>query len=155
MRRLKNRWPATLGLAVALGVGTWVLAGLLQARVAELRHDREVQGLPILEFQRQHERDEVLVVDVRDRTSYEAGRIARAVHATPDQLESDPRALAEIIRLARGRLVVTYCSCPTEASSLRAARTLVAAGLQARALIGGYPKWVDAGGRIDRGTPIP
>jgi rhodanese-related sulfurtransferase len=152
---LKKRGATTLALTAVVGLGTWALAGLLQARVTELRQDRQEQGVPMLEFQRLHERGAVLVVDVRDRSSYEAGRISGAVHATSEQLQSDPASLSGIRRLARGRLVVTYCSCPTEASSLRAARILADGGVAARALVGGYPKWVDAGGQVERGGPIP
>lgn len=153
MRRRKNRWTMVLVLGVGLGVGAWILADHLQARMATVRHARAAQGMPLLEFQEHYREGAVLVVDVRDRASYERGHISGAVHVPIDLLE-DPAApeVEALRRRARGRLVVTYCSCPTEASSLRAARVLAGAGVSARALVGGYPRWVEAGGRVE---PMP
>lgn len=151
MLRQNHGWMTTLGLATMLAAATWTLADHLQARVTEVRQDREAQGLTLLEFQRLHDAGHVLVVDVRDRASYEAGRIAGAMHVALGDLERGDPGADEVRRLARGRLVVTYCSCPTEASSLKAARLLVSRGVPSRALIGGYPKWVEAGGRVEHG----
>jgi len=153
MRRRKRSLMAALGLAGVLGAGIWTLAGHLQARVGEVRQHRDAQGMPLLEFQALYEKGRALVVDVRDRGSFEAGRIAGAMHVPVDDFESAGSGAGQVRRRAQGRLVVTYCSCPTEASSLRAARLLSAAGVPARALIGGYPKWVEAGGRVERGAP--
>jgi rhodanese-related sulfurtransferase len=149
MLRQNFRWTPTLALAAAVTLGTWVMASRVQQAHTETRQARSEQTMGMLEFQRLHERGEVLVVDVRDRASYETGRISGAVLVPVDELETDPRRLDEIKTLARGRVVVTYCSCPTEASSLRAARLLEAHGVPASALVGGYPRWVEAGGRTE------
>lgn len=154
MLRQKRRWAMTMGLAAVIGVVGWAVASHLRAEVGEVRQEREAQGIPMLEFQRLFDKGDVLVVDVRDRASYETGRIAQAIHVTLDELETGSQGLADVKRLARGRLVVTYCSCPTEGSSLRAARVLVVGGVPAKALIGGYPKWAAAGGRVEHGTPV-
>jgi rhodanese-related sulfurtransferase len=42
-------------------------------------------------------------------------------------------------------LVVVFCSCPHEESSLRVAELLRLGGLEARALSGGYEAWKRAG----------
>ncbi len=154
MLRQKRRWVMAISLTALVGLLGWAVASHLKAEVGEVRQAREAEGIPMLEFQRLFDAGKVLVVDVRDRASYETGRIAQAVHVTLDELEADPLSVSDVKRLARGRLVVTYCSCPTEASSLRAARVLVAGGVHAKALIGGYPKWAAAGGRVEHGTPI-
>ena len=52
-----------------------------------------------------------------------------------------PTRVAEIERAAKGRTVVTYCSCPSEATSLIAAQVLVDAGVSAKALVGGGFLW--------------
>lgn len=150
----KQRWAVTIGVATVVGLAAWTVASHLRAEVAEVRQARDAEGVPMLEFQRLFDKGDVLTVDVRDRTSYETGRIANAIHVTLDELEAGPLAVGDVKRLARGRLVVTYCSCPTEASSLRAARVLVAGGVPAKALIGGYPKWAAAGGLVEHGTPV-
>lgn len=144
MLRQNHRWRTTLSVALALALAAWASAnGTARLKVAR-DAARAEQGMRMLEFQRLHERGEVLVVDVRDTASYELGRIAGAIHLPVDEI---PARVADVRRLARGRLVVTYCSCPTEVSSLRAAHVLGDHGIRAQALIGGYRGWVDAGGR--------
>lgn len=153
-KHAKHRWAVTMGVAGLVGLAAWTVASHLQAEVTEVRQARSAEGIPLLEFQRLFDRGEVLTVDVRDRTSYEMGRIANALHVTLEDLEAGPLAVNDVKRLARGRLVVTYCSCPTEASSLRAARVLAAGGVPAKALVGGYPEWAAAGGLVEHGTPV-
>lgn len=155
MLRQKHQWTITLSLAVALGLATWALGEQAQARKAEVRQNREAEGIQMLEFQALLDRGAVLVVDVRDHASFVAGRIAGAIHVALKDLEGGDQGIADVRELARGRLVVAYCSCPTEASSLRAARALRAKGVNARALVGGYLRWVDAGGRTEHGVPVP
>lgn len=148
MERFTHRWTATVSLAAALALGTWAVGHALESRISTTQKERDTLGVSLLELVALVEKHEVLIVDVRDRESAEAGRIAGAIHVGPDL---DDGQVAGVKRQAAGRLVVTYCACPAEASSLRAARTLVAAGVPARALVGGYTAWVKAGGRIDRG----
>lgn len=148
MERYTHRWTATVSLAAALALGTWVVGHALEERMTTTRQERDTLGMSLLELAALAERREVLIVDVRDRESAEEGRIAGAIHVGPDL---DDGQVADVKRQAAGRLVVTYCSCPAESSSLRAARALIAAGVPARALVGGYPAWVKAGGRTERG----
>lgn len=152
MLRQNHRWTTTLSVAVALALATWASANGMADLTRKLKdaHDdqRTTQGIRMLDFQRLYEKGEVLVVDVRDQVSYEQGRIAGAVHVGVDEVAA---RVAEVRRLAASRLVVTYCSCPAEASSLRVAHALGEHGVPAQALIGGYYGWVDAGGRTARG----
>jgi len=148
MLRQNHRWTTTLSVALALGLATWASANGTVQRKAERDVERVTQGMRMLDFQRLYEKGDVLVVDVRDQASYEQGRIAGAVHVGLDEVAA--RA-AEVRRLASSRIVVTYCSCPSEASSLRMAQALGEHGVPAQALIGGYHGWVDAGGRTARG----
>jgi rhodanese-related sulfurtransferase len=39
------------------------------------------------------------------------------------------------------RAVVTYCTCPSEATSIRAAGSLKEIGFEAAALMGGFEAW--------------
>lgn len=148
MLRQNHRWTTTLSVATALALATWVSANGTVQRKAERDVERTTQGMRMLDFQRLYERGAVLVVDVRDQVSYETGRISGAIHLGIDEIGA--RA-TEVRRLASGRTVVTYCSCPSEASSLRMAQALGEHGVPAQALIGGYHGWVDAGGRTARG----
>jgi len=84
---------------------------------------------------------------VRDAVSFTNGRIPGAVHVPVHDIAAQ---LASVKKAAKGRVVVTYCSCPTEASSLRAAKLLSGAGITAKALVGGFPRWIESGGAIER-----
>jgi len=91
----------------------------------------------------------VLVVDVRSEESYRTGRIAGAMHVPLAAVES--RA-SEVRAAAKGRPIVTYCSCVGEHLSLAAAEHLASRGLvNVKALVGGYPAWVLGGGAVDKG----
>lgn len=161
MLRQNHRWTTTLSVAAALALATWVAAGAMTTKVAERAEHREAQGIALLEFQRLYAEDQVLVVDVRDQGSYDAGHIRGAIQVWLDDAEAvevTRGKVDDIRRQAASRLVVTYCACPSEASSLRAVRLLAAQGVPARALTGGYHGWVDAGGptyTLPHVPPVP
>jgi rhodanese-related sulfurtransferase len=90
----------------------------------------------------------VLVVDVRNALAFEAGRIPGAVHLP---LSDVNRRAADLIKQARDRPIVTYCSCPAENSSAEAGWLLLKHGARdVRALVGGYVDWARNGGKIER-----
>jgi rhodanese-related sulfurtransferase/predicted methyltransferase len=90
---------------------------------------------------------QVIVLDVRDADSYEAGRIPGARLAPMSALRG---MLSELQKSTLP--IVTYCSCPAEESSGRAALYLRKNGVSnVRALKGGFEGWVAAGQRVDRG----
>lgn len=153
MLRQKQWWAVTTGVAVVMGWAVWAFAAHAGEVMRGQQATLETRGISLLDFQGKVAAGEVLIVDVRDRSSFADGRIAGAIHvAWSDFIDeaSAPRTLADVGRQARGRLVVTYCSCPAESSSLRAAEALIAAGTPAKALIGGLPAWRAAGGRVER-----
>jgi len=161
MLRQNHGWTTTLSVAAAVALATWVAASAMTTTMVERGHRREAQGIPLLEFQRLYGEDQVLVVDVRDRGSYAAGHIRGAIHVWLDESEGPAVVrgkVDDIRRKAASRLVVTYCACPSEASSLRAVRMLAQHGVGARALIGGYHGWVNAGGAtytLPHVPPVP
>jgi rhodanese-related sulfurtransferase len=139
-----------------VGTGLWVVLAVMGVTVVTLvglvrgdeqhRSDKELL-MTIADFQPLQERRSVLVVDVREAEHFASGHIPGAVHLLFRDVEAQVKAVKT---LAKGRLIVTYCSCPTEASSLRAAKALSDAGMKAKALLGGFPKWVESGGAIER-----
>jgi NhaP-type Na+/H+ or K+/H+ antiporter len=78
-----------------------------------------------------------LVVDVRSRSDHAADPegIPGSVRVTMDELAA--WASGQVA----GRPIVTYCGCPHEGSSARAAQQLRALGLDAGALAGGLDAW--------------
>ena len=134
-----------------VGTGLWVVMAAMGVTVVALGIDAQQPPGELLmafaEFQPLHAHKSVLVVDVRDAMSFANGRIPGAVHVPVHDIEAQ---LASVKKAAKGRVVVTYCSCPTEASSLRAAKLLSGAGITAKALVGGFPRWVESGGAIER-----
>jgi rhodanese-related sulfurtransferase len=101
------------------------------------------------EFKPLYDAGAVVVVDVRDESSYRSGHIPGARSVPADRIE---QAAAELAGL--GKPVVTYCACPSEHSSAEAALALRRRQVDARALVGGWVKWYEeTGGRAERGRP--
>lgn len=148
-------------LAGASHVAVAVLVALLAVYVATrwLRR-RQLQaalGMPRIgapELQRELHSDAApLVLDVRSSTSRQLDprAIAGARLADPDDLAG---VLHDV---PPTRNIVTYCSCPNEATSALAARRLRKLGYaQVRPLAGGLPAWEEAGGptRILVSAPV-
>ncbi len=91
-----------------------------------------------------HERmqrgDDVVAVDVRlgssDRSDVKAKDAVRIpIRGLEDELD----------RIPAGHDVVTYCTCPNENTSARAAALLNEKGYRAAALEGGFNAWEEAG----------
>jgi rhodanese-related sulfurtransferase/precorrin-6B methylase 2 len=95
------------------------------------------QRIYLDEFKALYDASNVLVIDVRDKGSFHEGRIPGAVLIPSEKLAE----YIEPLRAER-RLIVTYCSCPAEETSLPVVRKLAAAGItNAKALVGGYRLW--------------
>ena len=83
------------------------------------------------------ERGEIQLIDVREPSEYDAGRIAGAVHIPLGDLP------IEVSRIARERPVVFYCRSGSR--SAMAASALEGAGYEAHNMSGGLLEW-EAGG---------
>lgn len=119
-----------------------------QPPAATLKTMPDARRLSLLDFMSLQASHQALVVDVRIEQSFEAGHIPGALNVPVYEVEA--RA-PEILRLAAGRAIVTYCSCVHEHTSAVAAQTLAAAGAKdVSALLGGYPAWIAERGRIER-----
>lgn len=84
--------------------------------------------------------NKAVVVDVRGSVPYERGHLAGAVWM--------PLGLVQqrASELPQDKLVVTYCTCKAEETSLEAAKLLRNLGFERVAVLtGGYPAWVEAG----------
>jgi precorrin-6B methylase 2/rhodanese-related sulfurtransferase len=95
------------------------------------------QRIYLDEFKALYDASNVLVIDVRDMDSFREGRIPGAVLIPSEKIAE----YIEPLRAER-RLIVTYCSCPAEETSLPVVQKLAAAGItNAKALVGGYRLW--------------
>ncbi len=86
------------------------------------------------------------VVDVRSQTArtLQPRWIPGAVHVPVDDVG---RHIAD---LPRDREIVVYCTCPSEASAARVAKTLINHGFkEVRPLHGGLDAWIEAGYAVD------
>jgi ubiquinone/menaquinone biosynthesis C-methylase UbiE/rhodanese-related sulfurtransferase len=96
-------------------------------------------------------RDAVVIVDVREPELFRRGHLPKALPAPPERWRDVALALK-----SQPRTVVTYCSCPQEESSLRAATKFRDLGvLNVRALTGGYEGWAESGRPVVKPAPGP
>jgi NhaP-type Na+/H+ or K+/H+ antiporter len=130
-------------LVVLLSIGLHGATLIWIGRGGPLPAPREMIGID--ELRAQIAAGETVVpIDVRKQASWEAsGEQARsAVRLSPDHAVDDARALG----LPPDAPLVLYCTCPSDATSARVARELLRGGWpRARALIGGFDAWRNAG----------
>jgi rhodanese-related sulfurtransferase len=82
-------------------------------------------------------KDPPLVLDVRSRARYDSveTQIPTSLRVLPDQVHEWAG------NIEKGKLIVPYCSCPNDATSLRVTRQLLDLGHKARVLEGGFDAW--------------
>ena len=88
-----------------------------------------------------------IAVDVRSTQQFEAGRISGAIHIPFSQVAM------RASELPKDKLIVLYCTCPSEESSGGAAQMLASVGVtNAAALRGGLNAWMQAGFPTEAGS---
>jgi rhodanese-related sulfurtransferase len=93
----------------------------------------------------------VAIIDVRGAGGLSDGdnKIKGAVYVKLRRLRSR-LAFPPLRDVPRDRMVVTYCACPNDESSVRAAQVLMDAGFkQVRVLKGGWLVWQKAKGQVE------
>ena len=143
--RLGREAPASASEgSVGSGIAS---AGTLSSAAADSSGD--AARITVAEFLPLHDARGVLVIDVRGEGSFRDGHIPGAINIDAARVRD---RVTDILALAAGRPIVTYCSCVNEHSSAIAAVRLTEAGApDVRALIGGYPEWVAQGGPVAKG----
>ncbi len=78
-----------------------------------------------------------IVLDVRARARYDSvnTQIPTSIRVLPDQV------MEWAGNIEKGTLIVPYCSCPDDATSMRVTRQLTDLGHNARVLKGGFDAW--------------
>ena len=133
--------------------------GSIGAQRPEVIGPASVPRLSLSDFRGRLPSGTLLVVDVRDELVYRAGHIPGAISVPLAEIE---KYAPDLRGRAQQRLVVTYCSCPSEQTALTAAAQQTAGNVNGRVLwkrgltnvsvlVGGYPEWVANGGAIEKG----
>jgi len=90
-----------------------------------------------------------IIVDVRGTESYKMSHIKGALDFALHKLEA-----GDYKGLPKDKIIITYCGCPAENSSARAAAVLKKAGFKdPGALVGGIQAWEDSGGELEKAPP--
>ena len=146
--KLRSLW---VGLGICFGVGIIGASGLPTS--AQTQPDQpktpEIESITADELKAKVAKKEPLtIIDVRASDSYASSedKIDGAIFVRFRRLRSR-LAVPPIKDIPRDQEVVTYCACPNEETSTRAAQILMEAGFQrVRVLKGGWHAWLKANG---------
>jgi rhodanese-related sulfurtransferase len=92
-----------------------------------------------------------MIIDVRATQSFvdSPNKIKGAIHVKARRLRHR-LTFSPFKDLPRDREIVTYCACPSDEISARAAKVLLDAGFKrVRALKGGWQEWLKVGGQVE------
>jgi rhodanese-related sulfurtransferase len=120
------------------------VAGFERLAEAYLGDRTQLEAISRAELARRLRRGDVVVLDVRPATEYNAGHIAGARSIPVRQLK---RHLRDI---SKEKVVVAYCRGPYCVYADDAVRELTRKGFRARRLEDGYPEWQRAGLPVSR-----
>lgn len=91
----------------------------------------------------------VTIIDVRATSDLGQSKIKGAIHVKLRRLQAR-LALPPLNNIPRNSEVVTYCACPNDEASVRAAQILMDAGFKGvRALKGGWVAWKKTDGQVE------
>ena len=93
----------------------------------------------------------MIIIDLREAAIFndDPNKIKGAFHVKERRLRYR-LSFAPFKDIPRDRLIVTYCACPSDEISARAAQILLDAGFKgARVLKGGWQAWLKAGGQLE------
>jgi rhodanese-related sulfurtransferase len=117
-----------------------------------LEESSQIAFISAEELKSQMERNQpVTIIDVRSNygSRGEERKIKGAIHVKLRRLRSR-LAFSPLREVTRDQDVVTYCSCPSDEASIRAAEVLIDAGFKrVRVLKGGWVAWLKVNGFLD------
>jgi rhodanese-related sulfurtransferase len=134
---LENNWALVLVMLVS---GAMLLWPLIQGRLSPTREVGAMQATQLIN------RENALMLDVRETQEYEGGRVPNAVHLPLSQLAGRGDELKKFV----ARPVIAYCE--RGARSRSAAGTLTKLGFaKVYTLRGGLRAWSEAGLPVEKG----
>lgn len=99
------------------------------------------------EAKQMFEKGQAVVIDVRSKDAFDMGHVDGATSVPLAEID------AHLGQLPKDKMIVAYCTCGGEASSLGAVEKLKKAGFtKVAALKGGLNAWQTAGGKV---TSLP
>ena len=133
-------------LVASIALQTGIPAPALQA--VDPKDSATIPRMELKVFQPLQAAAKVLVLDVREPHTVEAGRIPGSVNVPPGDVT---KRIAEIKTKAAGRPIVAYCACQGEHTAAEVLLVMYNEGLKdVHALAGGWSGWVKAGGKVER-----
>ena len=134
---LLNNWLLVLALVVSGAMLVWPL---VQRRLSSARQVGALAATQLIN------RQNALILDLRESSEYAAGRVPNALHIPLSQLDARARELAKFV----GRPVIAYCDRGLR--SRRAVSVLSKLGFsEVFTLDGGLRAWSDAGMPLEKG----
>jgi len=124
------------------------VAGIERLATAYLGDRREIEPITRRELVTRLRRRDVVVIDVRPQTEYQAGHIPGARSLPPDEVRKRLRDLPKDVE------VVAYCRGPFCVYADDAVRALERRGFRARRLEDGFPEWRRAGLAVATGAEV-
>ena len=132
-------------------LGTPGVVGFPRAEVAR-QSSAEIQFITADELKtRVAQNEPVTIIDVRGSSTMldNDNKIKGAIYVKLRKLKSR-LGLPPLKDVPRNREVVTYCACPNDESSIRAAQMLLESGFKrVRVLKGGWLTWRKANGQVE------
>jgi rhodanese-related sulfurtransferase len=141
-----------LGIFIALGIiGTDRIPAMTQTKSDQPKAP-EIESITAEELKAKVVKKEpVTIIDVRASDAYVSSenRIEGAIFVRFRRLRAR-LAQPPLKDVPRDREVVTYCACPNEETSIRAAQVFLEAGFQrVRVLKGGWQAWLKVSGQTE------
>lgn len=136
MSFVQNNWMLILVLVISGAMLVWPL---FQRRFSPVKEVGNLEATQLVN------REDALLLDVRETREFEGGRLPNAVHIPLSQLEGRAGELAKQIK----RPVIVYCMSGNRSRSTGSALTR-AGFTQVYSLQGGYRAWKDAGLPVEK-----
>jgi rhodanese-related sulfurtransferase len=132
-----NNWPLVLAL---VGSGAMLLWPLVQRRLSPAREVGALAATQLIN------RQNALILDLREAAEYAAGRVPNALHIPLAQLEARGQELAKFV----SRPIIAYCDRGQRSRGAVSALSKLGFS-EVFTLHGGLRAWSDAGMPLEKG----
>jgi rhodanese-related sulfurtransferase len=148
-----KKWVAAGFVSLLLcSLDVLVGSGGFNAAFAQTKVGQQVEFITAQDLKAKLARNEpVTIIDVRSATGLldSGNKIKGAIYVKLRRLKSR-LTFPPLVDVPRNQEVVTYCACPNDESSVRAAQLLLESGFtRVRALKGGWVGWQKVNGQVE------